>query len=379
MQRSGIAELPLHYGNCPRWLFTRMVRLSRAIVEILVSEYSERVFLKRLSDPYWFQAFSCAIGFDWHSSGVSTTLTGALKAANLYDLGIGVCGGKGRASRKTPQELEALADILSLSIKATNSLKKASYMTAKVDTAALQDGFDLYHHVIFFTERGEWAVVQQGLNTDMKYARRYHWLGGSMESFVEEPHSAICSDLTGQALNLVARESRGAQRAIVDLAVENPTWTLRQLHKIRGQTTLGDFTPSAASSVSTFLAPRRHNIIPQEDINPKKLHQILLQTYESQVEDFESLLGVRGLGPATIRSLALLSELLYGEEPSWRDPCRYSFCVGGKDGVPYTPNLQHYDQVIETMQDLVRESKLGKREKLAAIQRLSSSNLANQT
>lgn len=358
MRRSGVADLPLHGGSCPRWLFDRMVRLSRAITEVMVHEHSQAEFLKRLSDPYWFQAFSCAIAFDWHSSGVSTTLTGALKAAlRPEELGIAVCGGKGRAGRRTPQDIEKAGEALSLSSGKVGELKRASRLSAKVDSAAVQDGFSVYHHCLIMSERGEWIVVQQGMNPQTGYARRYHWLGEEVDGFVEEPHHAVCCDSAGRALNMVARESDESRKACVDLTKEDPRWVMNQA--------------SRQKTLDWFSMPRRHEVVVGEDVDPKRVNQILLKTYERGIGSYEELLGMPGVGPATVRSLALLSELIYGEKPSWRDPCRYSFCLGGKDGFPYMPEKRHYDEVAEIMGDAIEEAKLGDRDKLGAIKRLN--------
>ncbi len=373
MRRTGIANLPLHGGKCPRWLFDRMTRLSKAITEVIIHEYSQEEFLRRLTDPYWFQAFSCAIAFDWHSSGVSTTLLGALKTAvEPEEMGIAICGGKGKASKRTPDDIEKNSETFSLSTKKIENLKKSSKLAAKVDNAAVQDGFYLYHHCLIMTERGEWAVIQQGMNPQKQYARRYHWLGGEVRSFVEEPHHAICCDSTGKTLNMVAKESKGSRKACVDLAGESPEWIIRLTRQIKNgaQRTLNDF-----DMLPVLEMPKRHRVL-LEDINLKQIRQILLRTYEEKIEDFEQLLGMRGVGPATVRSLALLSDLIYGEEPSFTDPCRYSFCLGGKDGFPYKPNLEHYEKVIETLSDSIRQAKLGNRDRLNAIKRINA--LINQ-
>ena len=365
MRRGGYADLPLHGGDCPKWLFGRMVKLSRAITEVIVEEYSQGEYLKRLCDPFWFQAFSCAIAFDWHSSGVTTTLTGALKEAVLpEEMGIAVCGGKGKTSKKTPQDIEAAGELFSLDTRKIEELKKASRLAAKVDNAAVQDGFNLYHHCLVMSEKGDWIVIQQGMNGATKYARRYHWLGESVKSFVEEPHHAICCDSTGKTLNMVAGESEDLRKACVDLSKENPDWVMKQ---IRGpQKTLDDF-----DGLPVLHAPRRHDLVLSEDVNQDRIKQILVGTYENNIGSYEELLGMQGVGPATVRSLALISELIYGEEPSWRDPCRYSFCLGGKDGFPYQPKLEHYDEVIDVMKNAISQAKLGDRERLGAIKRLN--------
>ncbi len=224
MRKVGIANLPLHPGKCPKWLFERMVRLGGAITKAVIIEHGEDGFLKRVSDPFFFQSLGCVLGFDFHSSGLTTTVCGALKEAIKHEnLGLAVAGGKGKASRKTPLEIAKMSDVFSLSTKKIDKLKYSSRMSAKVDNSVVQDGFNLYHHVFIFTERGKWSVIQQGLNENMQYARRYHWLSDDVKSFVEEPHTAICSDIKQKnVLNMVANESKETRKVSVDIVKENP-------------------------------------------------------------------------------------------------------------------------------------------------------------
>jgi len=316
--RTGVANLPLHYGKAPPWLFQRMVKLAREITLAIVADFGPEEMLRRLSHPYWFQAFGCILGFDWHSSGVTTTLCGALKEALKgmeRDLDLFVAGGKGKTSRLTPAEIEGWADLTSLN---PVPLVYASRMSAKVDSSAVQDGYQLYHHTFLFTGKGSWAVVQQGMNETNRYARRYHWLGEAVSDFVNEPHSAVLSEARGQALNLVASESDPARTTITDIATEEkPEKTLAEL-----------------KSLKTLTLPPRHQIV-VNDLHPDSLSKILLSAYERQPHDFEQLLGLSGVGAKTIRALSLISELVYGVAPSYRDPARYSFAHGGKDGIPY--------------------------------------------
>ena len=352
-RRTGIANLPLHYGKAPRWLFQRMVKLAREITIVIVSDFGAEEMLRRLSHPYWFQAFGCILGFDWHSSGVTTTLCGALKEGVKgleQELGLFVAGGKGATSRKTPSEIEVWGDRLSLD---PVPLVYASRMSAKVDSSAIQDGYQLYHHNFLFAANGSWAVVQQGMNEKTRYARRYHWLGEAVSNFVNEPHSAILSDSRGQSLNLVAVESDTARTSIAEIAVnEKPEKMLADLKKIK-----------------TLDLPARHQIV-TADLHPDSLSKILLSAYERQPHDFEELLGLRGVGPKTIRALSLISELVYGIAPSYRDPARYSFAHGGKDGIPYPVDRKTYDQSIELLQRAIRKTKLGLKEKEEAMGRL---------
>ena len=352
--RTGIANLPLHYGRVPPWLFDRMVKLAREITIAIVAEFGSEEMLRRLSHPFWFQAFGCILGYDWHSSGVTTTLCGALKEGIKgleRDLGLFIAGGKGKTSRRTPQEIESWGDLISLN---PAPLVYASRMSAKVDSSAVQDGYQLYHHAFLFTARGSWTVVQQGMNEATRYARRYHWLGESVENFVNEPHSAVLSEARGQALNLVASESNPARSTITDIATgEKPEKIVADLKRIK-----------------TLDLPS-HHYLSTHDLHPDSLSKILLSTYERQPQDFEQLLGLRGVGAKTIRALSLISELVHGVAPSYRDPARYSFAHGGKDGIPYPVDRKTYDQSIELLSKAIYKTKLGIREKNEAINRLN--------
>lgn len=352
MPRTGTATLPLHYGKAPRWLFTRMTLLAREIVTALAAEFSPEEVLKRLSNPYWFQSLGCILGFDWHSSGLTTTVMGAVKEGVKgleRDLGLFVAGGKGSASRKTPEEIETFRQRYSLEAE---RLIHASRMSAKVDNTAVQDGYQLYHHVFIFTSNSHWAVIQQGMNSSSRTARRYHWLGEDVNDFVVEPHKAICCDIRRKSLNMVALESEEARQITTEVAKKNPEVVIKKL-----------------KSASHLKLGRRHNIS-ISDINPQKLHAILLKTYERQPEDFETLLGMKGVGPKTIRALSLISELLYGKPPSYHDPARFSFAHGGKDGTPFPVDRKTYDKTVSIMKKAIEASKIGNQEKLKTIRRL---------
>lgn len=355
LTRTGIANLPLHYGKAPRWLFERMVKLAREITIAIVTDFGAEEMLRRLSHPYWFQAFGCILGFDWHSSGVTTTLCGALKEGIKgleRELGFFVAGGKGRTSRQTPLELKNWGELISID---PAPLVYASRISAKVDSSALQDGYQLYHHAFFFTSQGSWAVVQQGMNLANRYARRYHWLGERVTSFVNEPHSAILSEATGQALNLVADESNEARSTITRIATEEkPENILADLKRIK-----------------TLSLPA-HHYLNTADLHPDSLRRILFSTYELQPGNFEQLLGLQGVGPQTIRALSLISELVHGVAPSYRDPARYSFAHGGKDGIPYPVDARTYDQSIELLSKAINKARLGLREKSEVLSRLGS-------
>jgi hypothetical protein len=353
-RRTGIANLPLHYGKAPRWLFQRMVPLAREITIAIISEYGAEEMLRRLSHPYWFQAFGCVLGFDWHSSGVTTTLCGALKEGVKgieKELGIFVAGGKGNASRKTPAEIEEWGNRISLD---PTPLVYASRMSAKVDSAAVQDGYQLYHHVFLFTARGSWTVIQQGMNENNRYARRYHWLSETVTDFVNEPHAAILSEGRGETLDLTAGESLEARTTINAIATqEAPEKVVAELKNLK-----------------TLSLPARHQIY-TSDLHPDSLSKIILSAYERQPENFEKLLGLPGVGAKTIRALSLISELIHGVAPSYRDPARYSFAHGGKDGIPYPVDRKTYDRSIELLSKAINKSKLGLGEKQQAHSRLA--------
>ena len=348
--KTGIADLPLHYGKMPRWLFELMKSLAREIASVIVYEYSSEEFLRRLSDPFWFQAFGCVLGFDWHSSGLTTTVCGALKEGvkgREKDLGLFVAGGKGNVSRRTPLEIESFSPLLKTN---PEKLIYASKMAAKVDSSALQDGYQLYHHCFIFTKNGLWTVIQQGMSEETRYARRYHWLSEKVSDFVCEPHFAICCDKRGKVLNMVAEESEKARNSIVKIANEKPTIIL--------------------SEIKNLKMPARHYIT-TEDIEINSLKRILLKTYENQPENFENLLSVKGIGPKAIRALSLLSELIYKAPPSTKDPVRYSFAHGGKDRHPYPIDKENYENSINFLKEALNSAKIGYYEKLRAFRRLS--------
>jgi len=354
-RRTGTATLPLHSGRAPRWLFQRMTALARALTETIVIEHGPATFLQRLADPFWFQAFGCVLGFDWHSSGVTTTVCGALKAGLAgaeADTSIYVAGGKGATSRRTPAELRERAARLGLD---GERLVYASRMSAKVDSAAVQDGYQIYHHSFFFTPMGDWAVVQQGMHAAARSARRYHWLGERVSDFVCEPHTAICSERRERSvLNLVAADSIGARDAAAAVARENPQRVQQEVGRIL-----------------TLELPARHHVDIRRDVNPRNLSKVLLTTYEAQPTDFEALLALKGVGAKTLRALALIAELAHGQPASYRDPARFSFAHGGKDGHPYPVDRESYDRSIAWLRDAVSRARVGHSERLRALKRLS--------
>jgi hypothetical protein len=364
--KTGATDLPLHTGSAPPWLFKRMCRLADGVVEALVYEFGPEEFLRRVSDPYWFQAFACVLGFDWHSSGTTTVTTGALKQVLSPDRhGIGVAGGKGRTSSRSPQDIRRLGDEFALPPGKVDELVRASRLSAKVDSALVQDGYQIYHHVFFFIESGDWAVVQQGMNES--YARRYHWLSDTVRSFVEEPHSAICSQRREQSvLDLTARESEENRRTTLDLVKDGPS----HLGIRQAQRSLLDFTSEGSGAFPQFAMPGRHELVAALDIDDVG-RAALQMAYELQPSSYEELISLKGMGPRRVRALALISELIYGACPSWRDPAKYSFTHGGKDGTPFPVDRNTYDHSIRTLQGALEGAKLDKKEKYEAIKRLS--------
>ena len=366
MKRSGIADLPLHGGHAPRWLFRRMVKLADEIAYVIVDEYGPRELLKRISDPFWFQAFGCLLGYDWHSSGVTTVVCGALREALKPEKhGVVVCGGKGARSWKTPEDIERAGDAFGLSTKKIEELKRTSRLVAKVDNAALQDGYQLYHHTLVLAESGEWAVIQQGMCPDDKTARRYHWLSANVRSFVEEPHAAIAGDVVRSCvLNMVSKSSREARKASVDLVKEKPKRLLSTLRSIRpmGQRSLVEWTGLKEridpTSISYLKMPRSAN------------WELLKRLYEIQPKNYEELLLVKGVGPSFVRALAYVSSIIFGCPLEWRDPVKYSFALGGKDGVPFPVRKQDYDKVIEYLREAIMQAKLTDRDRYEALRRV---------
>jgi len=371
-RHTGYASLPLHGGRAPAWLFGRMVRLSREIVIYLATEYGTAEILRRLSDPFWFQAFGCVLGFDWHSSGVTTTVCGAVKEGlkDIDDkLGLFAAGGKGGVSRKTPQHI---ADSCERIGRDARPLVYASRTAAKVDSAAVQDGYQLYHHAFFFTSSGDWCVVQQGMSEAARTARRYHWLSDSVTSFVDEPHEAVCCDVRGDTLNLVAHENDPVRRASAEIARQKPDLALRALSRVRGSGFGARGSRRSGSQVLPLLEmPARHTLFPDLDVASRHLEKILLKTYERAPRDFEELLGIEGVGPKTLRALALASELVHGTPAAMRDPARFSFAHGGKDGTPFPVDKFTYDRTIEIFNKAINRAAIDRSEKVKAFARLS--------
>ncbi len=366
--RRGVVNLPLHGGHAPKWLFKRMVKLTKGITDVLLYEYDTAEFLRRISDPYWFQALSCVIGFDWHSSGTTTTTCGAMKMAiNPEEHGIMVAGGKGRASRKTPDDIERAGDIFELSSSKTDELIHASRLSAKIDNSCIQDGYQLYHHSFLLDEKGDWAVIQQGMNDENKYARRYHWLSADVDKYMEEPHQGICCDkVEPESLDMTAHESEESRDISVDLLCDNPEHLKKYFQ---------DKTPLLSESqtrldeyVTEFKMPRHHPVLDM-DLSDREF-EVLKRAYEIQPSNYEEMLSLEGMGPKKIRALALISDLVYGSKPSWKDPVKYSFTHGGKDGYPYPVDREVYDHSIQTLKEVLEGAKLEKKDKYNAVKRL---------
>jgi hypothetical protein len=350
MKHSGTADLKLLGGNIPSWLFERMTNLSLPLVESIIAEYGQQAFLSRISDPFWFQSFGAVIGMDWNSSGVTTAVMSALKKSlNPYskELGLYVCGGKGKASIETPKELIAIGDKTGL-----NGLELAnlSKLTAKIDNTAIQDGFNLYIHNFIVSADGDWSVIQQGMETTTGKARRYHWHSANIKSFVEEPHTAICGENQGQIINLVDRLAKPTQDAIIEIANQNPDQMLSEIKKLKMP---------------------MYNNIKSKDVDIKRLGSILWLAQESQVTQFEDILLLKGLGPRTLQSLALVSEVIHGTPSRFSDPARFSFAHGGKRGTPFPVPTKVYDETIAMLKISVEKSKIGKTDKATAVKKLS--------
>jgi hypothetical protein len=363
--RRGTAVLPLHYGKAPPWLVERMIKLSKEIVTILIDEFGLEVFLQRISDPSWFQALGCVLGYDWHSSGVTTVLTGVLKnAVTPEEHGIAVCGGKGKASTQGPTEIAEAGEKFDLSTDVISRLQYASRMSAKVDNTAIQAGYPLYHHAFFLTEDGQWAVIQQGMNSEDRTARRYHWLSDHVREFAVEPHDAIVGDAKREvALDMTAKESQACRKTSVDIAQERPEKIVKMLRSLR---------PSYQKSLQEWIPDSKaQKYVQRVLVMPNKISwETLTRMYEFKPRNYEELLGVKGVGPSTIRGIALIAELIYGQPPSWKDPVRYSFAYGGKDGVPFPVDRKAMDESVQILKTAVENARIGDGDKLRSLQRL---------
>ena len=423
IKRSGYADLPLHTGTVPKWLADRMMALGTQIIESIVLKYGKKEALVRLSDPLWFQSLGCVLGMDWHSSGITTSVMYALKRGlnrRARELGIVVCGGRGKYSRRTPEELQILADMTGMD---GNYLINSSKLAAKVDGTAVQDGFQLYQHNFILSDEGDWTIVQQGMNVNEKKARRYHWSSENLRSFVEEPHSGVTGENQGLILNLTDLNAADTREKILSLSNERPDRLMGEIKKMgKGDSLQLDLfdddgdgkpalqaqpsrdslktvhrtvlpaqpslpTPSAGTPRNAPTAPEwqegqilikndRNLIMPSrheikaEDIDLKRLGAVLATAYESQPENFENLLLTPGLGPRTLQSLTLVSEVIYGTPSRFTDPARFSFAHGGKDGHPFPVTTKIYDESIRILGQAIEDSKMGYKDKSECLYRL---------
>jgi len=377
-QQTGKADLPLHGGRVPAWLATRMSALGRVIVEAIVLEYGQAELLRRLSHPFWFQSFGAVMGMDWHSSGITTSVIGALKRGLQpiqHELGVYVCGGRGRHARATPAELLKVGERTGLN---GSALGYASRLVAKVDSAAVQDGYDLYLHAFIVTATGEWTVIQQGMNTQRREARRYHWLSAGLKSFLDSPHQAIDGRNAGTIINLADARAARNRLAGIELVHAGPERTINVLKRfaVNDNRSLDLFaeTEPMPSPLRDTLLPHlqmpAHHDVRASDIVLKRLHGVLAAAADAGPKDFTELLMLPGVGARTISSLAFVAEVLHGAPSRFSDPARFSMAHGGKDGHPFPVPLKVYDQTIRVLKSAVAQAKLGNNDKLAAIRKL---------
>lgn len=389
--RTGVATFTLDTGVCPPWLFQRMVRLGREMTRVLVDEYGPGEFVHRISDPVWFQSLGTVLAFDWNASGLTTILTAALKEAirgQENSLGIFICGGKGKTSRKTPDEIQSWGERLNLPQPTTHNLVYTSKMAAKVDSSLIQDGYQLYHHAFFFTKNGAWTVVQQGMNQVKQTARRYHWTSDAVEiDFVNEPHKAISAQLRHKnVLNMIAKDSKQTRDISTQLAQNSYQSVIRDIEILRKH----------SSKLSRMIAMNRgdeqltllelapiefsfHPVVSEDFTKSRYLEKILQKLTYFKPKDYERLLATPGVGPKTIRALSLVSEIIYGAKPSYEDPARYSFAHGGKDATPYPVDRQTYNKTISILQEAVRKTRLNPIEKDRTLRSLTNHSMPDLT
>jgi len=395
LKRTGYADLPLHHGTVPKWLADRMMMLGTEIIQALLINYGKREVLRRLSDPLWFQSLGAVLGMDWHSSGITTSVMYALKRginAHAREFGLCICGGRGKYSRQTPEQIDWICNSTGLN---GTELVRASKLCAKVDNTAVQDGFQLYQHNFILSSEGDWAVVQQGMNPQLRSARRYHWCSADIKSFVEEPHSGVTGENRGQILNLTDAHAEKTRGSILTLTHEDPDRMLKEIAKISGNDlmTQGELFAEGAekpSGTKTKCVPQApawqdtgiiiensrnlvmpsHHEVRAEDVDLKRLGGVLATAYENDNPDFESLLLTPGLGPRTLQSLTLVSEVIYGTPSRFSDPARFSFAHGGKDGHPFPVPTKIYDESIRILGDSIEKSCLGFNDKSECLKRL---------
>ncbi|HVT01619.1 MAG TPA: DUF763 domain-containing protein [Patescibacteria group bacterium] len=399
--KRGVATFTLDGGHCPPYLFERMVRLGREMVRVLVEEYGPDEFIERMADPVWFQSLGTVLAFDWNASGLTTVLIGALKEAikdQEKDLGIFICGGKGKTSRKTPDQITSWSEHLNFSERTVNTLVSNSKMSAKVDSALVQDGYELYHHAFFFSKNGAWTVVQQGMNKNSRTARRYHWFDRLVKSqngaiknseidFINEPHRAIATQAKHMdVLNLVAGESGKTRDMSVDLINREgyerikKDFELLRTHQNKMSMMMALRLRSGRANEDEYVGLKlsrkdffHHPVELEEFATSKYLDKIIHKLSDQKPEDYKALVSTEGVGPKTVRALALVAEVLYGAPPSYTDPARYSFAHGGKDGFPFPVDRETYDKTIETMRKAVGRSKIPLTDKQKALGRLNNS------
>lgn len=386
MIQRGIASFGLDYGTCPPWLFERMVKLGREMIYVLIAEYGPDEFVKRIADPAWFQSLGTVLAFDWNASGLTTILTAALKEAirgHEREFGIAICGGKGKTSRKTPDEILSWGDRMMISAPLAKNLVYNSKMSAKVDSALVQDGFELYHHAFFFSRNGAWAVVQQGMNKEKQSARRYHWYSKNITDLVAEPHSGISSPVTlNRVLDLTAAKSDKTREISTELVQNGYASLMKDVTLLRKYSSrfsqmakiqIGSDGRTSQQLILLNLESREfnyHPVIHEDFAKSKYLEKVLARVVDRKPGSYESLVSIEGVGAKTMRALALVGEVIYGAAPSYEDPARYSFAHGGKDATPYPVDCKTYDETIAMLANAVRKTRLSANDKQKAIARL---------
>lgn len=387
----GIATFTLDYGHCPRWLFQRMVNLGREMVRVIVSEYGSHEFVRRVADPVWFQSLGTVLAFDWNASGLTTTLTAALKEAirgQEKDLGIFICGGKGKTSRKTPEQIQNWGKQLCLSPGNIKNLQYNSKMSAKVDSSLIQDGYQLYHHTFFFSRNGAWSVVQQGMDQENRTARRYHWYSKNIKNLVVEPHSGIITQRLDQkkdVLNMTDKSSNKNRQLSLQLARDGKNTLIKDLQLLDKHSSellaMRRFKINNEKITFLKLAGREfkaHRVMQENFSGSGYLKKIFSKLYNEKPKSYESLVAAKGVGPKTIRALSLVSEVIYGARASYKDPARYSFAHGGKDGTPFFVDRSTYDRTINILAEIVGKTRLPAKEKDSAIKRLTGRSPHNK-
>lgn len=381
MIRRGIATFTLDTGQCPRWLFERMVKLGKSMVEVIIEEYGPDEFIERISDPVWFQSLGTVLAFDWNASGLTTILTAALKESikgREKELGIFICGGKGKTSLKTPEEIQRWGEYTSLPEENVNNLVYNSKMAAKVDNSLVQDGYNIYHHTFFFSKNGVWAVVQQGMNTENSTARRYHWFSKNVKDIVCEPHSGISAQIIKvPCLNMTAKESEKNRNISTQIATTSYTELIRDLKILRKYSNnLSRMVAVKAGEDETIFLElkdtefKSHPVVNEDFLYNRYLEKILWAVYQRKPENYEKLVAIAGVGPKTVRALSLVAEVIYGAPASYRDPARYSFAHGGKDGTPYPVDRKTYDRTILFFTEVIKRMKISPLEKEKLLKKL---------